>query len=107
MDSIDIENFENDIEEIQASVVRASKHEASEDIVEDLKRDLGERLGNMVYDCEGFNDYKLNRSTLKELQNIGTVTGDKHNPILLIENPLDENDPIEVPIINPTEQFPS
>lgn len=107
MDNVDIENFGNDIEEIQASFVRASNHEGSEDTVEDLKRDLGERLGNMIYDCDGFNDYKLNRSALKELQNIGTVTGDRNNPILLIENPLDEHDPIEVPIINPTEQYPS
>ncbi|MGK8199423.1 hypothetical protein [Burkholderia cepacia] len=107
MDNVDIQSFEDEIEEIQASFVAAANHEGSEDDVEDRKRALGTRLGNQVYDCEGFNDYKLNRSSLNEVgRYIGKIGGGRHSPTLLIGNPLDKNDPIEVPIIDPTKQNP-
>lgn len=106
MDSVDIQNFEEDIEEIQARVVKAANHEGSEDDADELIEDLGRRLGYMVYDDDGYKT-KLNRAALKEVGTyIGTIGGNRHNPALLIENPLNEYKPIVVPIIEPTDQFP-
>jgi hypothetical protein len=104
MDSVDIENIEASIKEIQASFVKAQNDEGSEDTVDELTRDLGEMLGNMVYVANGPNDFEVDDDALQELEAVGTIAGDRNNPKLLIDNPLDEYEKIEVRIIDPTEQ---
>lgn len=103
MDSVDFENIETSIKEIQASFIKAKNHEGSEDTVDELTRELGEVLGNMVYVANGPNDFEMDHDALQQLTAVGTIAGDGNNPKLLIDNPLDEYDPIEVKIIDPTE----
>jgi len=104
MDSVDIENIETSIREIQKSFVKAQNHEGSEDTVDELTRDLGEMLGNMVYVANGPNDFEVDDEALQQLEAVGTIAGDRNNPTLLIDNPLDEYEKIEVKIVDPTEQ---
>lgn len=104
MDSVDIENIETSIKEIQASFVKAQNGEGSEDTVDELTRDLGEVLGNMVFVANGPDDFEVDDDALLQLNAVGTIAGDKNNPKLLIDNPLDEYEPIEVKIIDPAEQ---
>lgn len=104
MDSVDIKKIEADIKEIQESFVKAKNHNGSEDVVDELTRGLGETVGNMVYVANGPNDFEVDKDELQKLTAVGTVGGDRNTPTLFIENPLDEYDPIEVKIIDPTEQ---
>jgi len=106
MDSVDIQNFEEQIEEIQASHALSTEGKGSEDTVDDLKRQLGENLGLMVYQCGGDNEYELDRDALNEIENagLGTVEMKYGFPRLIIENPANPDDQIEVPIVDPTEQ---
>lgn len=108
MDRVDIENLEGIIEEILASHERSKNGTGSEDTVEDLKNDLGIRLGLHTHICNDFNDYSLNHEAVQELEDVGlgTVKFDYGSPKLIIENPENPEDQIEVPIIDPTEQYP-
>ena len=104
MDSVDIRNIEAIIKQVQASFVKAQNDECSEDIVDELTRDLGEVLGNMVYVANGPNDFEVDDDALQQLEVVGTIAGGRNNPKLLIGNPLDKYESIEVKIIDPTEQ---
>jgi len=104
MDNVDIEDIEANIKEIQESFVKAKNHDGSEDKVDELTRELGEILGTMVYVANGPNDFEVDKDELEKLAAVGIIGGDRHNPTLFIENPLDEHEPIEVKIIDPTDQ---
>jgi len=104
MDNVDIDNIEGFIKEIQESFVQAQNHQGSEDRVDALTHDLGEVLGNMVFVANGADDFEVDNDALQQLGALGTVVEDGNNPKLLINNPLDEDEPIEVKIIDPAEQ---
>ena len=104
MDNVDIDNIENFVKEVQESFVLAHNNEGSEDRVDSLVRDLGEALGNLVFVANGPDDFEVDNDALQQLGALGTVVENGNNPKLLIDNPLDENEPIEVKIIDPAEQ---
>lgn len=104
MDNVDIENIQTSIKEIQESHKKAVNDEGSEDKVDELTRELGEVLGNMVYVAEGPDEFSLDRDELKQLKALGEIGGDRNNPSLLIPNPVNKHQPLEVKIIPPGEQ---
>lgn len=104
MDNVDIENIETNIKEIQEIFVKAKNDNGSEDEVDELTRELGEILGIMVYVANDANGFEVDMHELQKLAAVGTIGGNSNNPKLLIANPLDEYEPIEVNIIDPTEQ---
>lgn len=108
MDSVDIENLEEAIEEILASHERSKNGTGSEDTVADLTRELGVCLGRHTHTCDGPNDFSLDREAVQQLEDVGlgTVKFDYGFPKLIIGNPDDPEVQIEVPIIDPTKQYP-
>ncbi|PQP01778.1 hypothetical protein C5614_00425 [Massilia phosphatilytica] len=105
MDNYDIEIFQQDIDLILVKNALCDEGMASEDEVDDLKLDLGRRLGQQVYACDGFNDYTLDRERLTELEVLGTVQAGSGFPKLLVEDPQNPDNEVEIPIIDPTEQL--
>ena len=102
----DIDDFEYAIEEIQKSTQRVASGKGSEDTPFDQIQALGRTLGLACFGCEGFNEYRLDRVALDALSCLGEIQGDKYNPKLVVPNPVDEYDPIVIPIVNPTRQYP-
>lgn len=104
MDSVDVESIEKDIKEILEANDRSMNGTGSEDVVDELKFDLGERLGLQVYVCDGPNDFTLDKELLAELQTFGALEGGRFSPTLVIEDPKNPENQVEVKIIDPTDQ---
>lgn len=107
MDNYDLESIEEDIRNILASNARSMNGTGSEDEVDDLVRELGERLGLLVYVCDGPNEYELDRDLLARLDGIrlGTIEMTYGSPTLRIEDPRNPENQLEIKIIDPTEQY--
>lgn len=104
MYSFDIQDFEKSIADIWASLKSKRSGIGSQDNVEDLTRKLGVLLGDCAYPQEGPNDCELDHTVLQEFQDagLGAVPSNHFFPRLIIVNPDDPDDEIEVPIIKPT-----
>lgn len=105
LDNYDKEIYQQDIDEILEKNALCEEGMGSEDEVDELIRDLGRRLGLEVYQCDGFNDYTLDRERLAELGVLGTVLTGSGFPTLLVEDPQKTDNEVEIPIIDPTEQL--
>ncbi len=104
MDNVDFDNIAIDIKRIQNAHKDAVEGRGSEDKVDRYLRELGEDLGSYVYIAEGPNEFSLDRERLEELKAFGELGGDSNNPSLMIPNPVNKYQSLEVKIISPEEQ---
>lgn len=101
-----IEDLQDDIQDVLEIKADVAADKASQDTLDAAVSDLEKRLGTAFFGCDGYNDFAPRPGARREFGALGTVTGSKLDPKLVIEDPDDPENPLIVAIANPTKQYP-
>jgi hypothetical protein len=102
----DAQNLRSDAEALKQCFIEVALGSRNLEDLLDLKRGLGEKIGVEVYVSVEDGKFSLDKTRLIELAkfiDLDLIDGD--DPLLKMENAFDHNDPVLIPVLDPSQRF--